>query len=257
MGSCSPSIPPQYEKVDETEIDGTSRSLAFRRLDRGWVTLGEGWADETHLGVGRPDHPSRLVREPAHPRRRDRQDGCVRRPDGGHVAPNDARRIRGHRRQRAGVEGHLGCCEADPPPSGRAHRQAPLPEPGRALKRRAEVQGREAGEPAVRDLLRDRRGRHLRQHVRDREHADHVGDRADARDRGSPRARRLALAGPALDRRREPGDRPDRGTARDRRRSGPRVCASAGALRGHPGGRIQASLRRPWRRSAWRACFSA
>jgi putative ABC transport system permease protein len=44
--------PPQYEKVDETEIDGTSRSLAFRRLAHGWVTLGEGWADETHLRVG-------------------------------------------------------------------------------------------------------------------------------------------------------------------------------------------------------------
>jgi putative ABC transport system permease protein len=44
--------PPQYERVDETEIEGTSRALAFRRLDRGWVTVGEGWADETHLGVG-------------------------------------------------------------------------------------------------------------------------------------------------------------------------------------------------------------
>jgi putative ABC transport system permease protein len=46
--------PPQYEQVDETEIEGASRALAFRRLDRGWVTLGKGWADETDLGVGDP-----------------------------------------------------------------------------------------------------------------------------------------------------------------------------------------------------------
>jgi putative ABC transport system permease protein len=46
--------PPQYKQVDETEIDGTSRALAFRRLARGWVTLGKGWADETHLHVGDP-----------------------------------------------------------------------------------------------------------------------------------------------------------------------------------------------------------
>ncbi len=46
--------PPQYERVDETEIEGTSRALAFRRLARGWVTLGRGWADETGLDVGDP-----------------------------------------------------------------------------------------------------------------------------------------------------------------------------------------------------------
>ena len=46
--------PPQYEQVDETEIQGASRALAFRRLDRGWVTIGKGWADETHLNVGDP-----------------------------------------------------------------------------------------------------------------------------------------------------------------------------------------------------------
>jgi putative ABC transport system permease protein len=44
--------PRQYERVDETEIEGTSRALAFRRLARGWVTLGKGWADETDLQVG-------------------------------------------------------------------------------------------------------------------------------------------------------------------------------------------------------------
>jgi putative ABC transport system permease protein len=46
--------PARYEKVDETEIEGTPRSLAFRRLAHGWVTLGEGWANETHLRVGDP-----------------------------------------------------------------------------------------------------------------------------------------------------------------------------------------------------------
>ncbi|MGH2925519.1 MAG: ABC transporter permease [Solirubrobacterales bacterium] len=44
--------PPAYQKVDQTEIEGTSRALAFKRIDRGWVTLGKGWAQETKLGVG-------------------------------------------------------------------------------------------------------------------------------------------------------------------------------------------------------------
>jgi len=44
--------PPQYEQVDETTIEGAPREQVFRRLARGWVTLGKGWADETHLGVG-------------------------------------------------------------------------------------------------------------------------------------------------------------------------------------------------------------
>ncbi len=47
--------PPQYEKVDETEIEGTSRGAGLPRAStRGWVTLGKGWADETELGVGDP-----------------------------------------------------------------------------------------------------------------------------------------------------------------------------------------------------------
>jgi putative ABC transport system permease protein len=44
--------PRRYEQVDESEIEGTSRALAFRRLARGWVTVGRGWADETGLGIG-------------------------------------------------------------------------------------------------------------------------------------------------------------------------------------------------------------
>jgi putative ABC transport system permease protein len=46
--------PRSYEQVDETTIDGATREQAFGRLARGQVTLGKGWADETHLGVGDP-----------------------------------------------------------------------------------------------------------------------------------------------------------------------------------------------------------
>jgi putative ABC transport system permease protein len=44
--------PRQYEKVDETEIEGASRHEAFDALRRGQVTLGRGQADEIGLGVG-------------------------------------------------------------------------------------------------------------------------------------------------------------------------------------------------------------
>jgi putative ABC transport system permease protein len=44
--------PLQYEQVDSTEIEGAPRTIVFRRLDRGWVTIGKGWADETRLQVG-------------------------------------------------------------------------------------------------------------------------------------------------------------------------------------------------------------
>jgi putative ABC transport system permease protein len=46
--------PAQYQQVDETDIQGTSRAQAFHRMAHGWVTLGKGWADETGLGVGDP-----------------------------------------------------------------------------------------------------------------------------------------------------------------------------------------------------------
>jgi putative ABC transport system permease protein len=46
--------PAQYRAVDETTIDGATRAQAFRRLAHGQVTVGKGWADETHLGVGDP-----------------------------------------------------------------------------------------------------------------------------------------------------------------------------------------------------------
>jgi putative ABC transport system permease protein len=46
--------PRQYQQVDQTPIDGTSRQAAFRGLAHGQVTIGRGWADETHLGVGDP-----------------------------------------------------------------------------------------------------------------------------------------------------------------------------------------------------------
>ena len=44
--------PPEYEQVDETDIEGADRETAFRRLDDGGVTVGEGYADEKGLGVG-------------------------------------------------------------------------------------------------------------------------------------------------------------------------------------------------------------
>ena len=44
--------PEQYEPVDQTDISGASREQAFGRLERGWVTVGQGHADETGLEVG-------------------------------------------------------------------------------------------------------------------------------------------------------------------------------------------------------------
>jgi putative ABC transport system permease protein len=44
--------PEQYEEVDTTDIEGASREEVFDRMERGRVTLGEGHADETGLGVG-------------------------------------------------------------------------------------------------------------------------------------------------------------------------------------------------------------
>lgn len=46
--------PLQYERVDTTTIEGAPRDQVYRRVDRGWVTLGKGWAQETDLGVGDP-----------------------------------------------------------------------------------------------------------------------------------------------------------------------------------------------------------
>lgn len=53
--------PDQYQEVDTTEIEGASRDEAFRKLERGWVTVGEGHSDETGLEPGdriRLDGPS-------------------------------------------------------------------------------------------------------------------------------------------------------------------------------------------------------
>jgi putative ABC transport system permease protein len=44
--------PRQYEQVDTTDIEGASREDAFARLERGWVTIGNGHADEQGLEVG-------------------------------------------------------------------------------------------------------------------------------------------------------------------------------------------------------------
>jgi putative ABC transport system permease protein len=44
--------PEEYEQVDTTDIEGGSRDEVFARMQRGQVTIGEGHADETGLGVG-------------------------------------------------------------------------------------------------------------------------------------------------------------------------------------------------------------
>jgi putative ABC transport system permease protein len=44
--------PPEFEQVDTTTIEGAPREMVYRRVARGWVTIGKGWAQETHLGVG-------------------------------------------------------------------------------------------------------------------------------------------------------------------------------------------------------------
>jgi putative ABC transport system permease protein len=44
--------PEQYEQVDTTDIEGAPRDQVFERLEQGWVTVGEGHADEQGLEVG-------------------------------------------------------------------------------------------------------------------------------------------------------------------------------------------------------------
>jgi putative ABC transport system permease protein len=44
--------PGPYEQVDATDIEGAPREQAFDRIGRGWVTVGEGYADEQELEVG-------------------------------------------------------------------------------------------------------------------------------------------------------------------------------------------------------------
>ena len=65
--------PRDYRRVDTTEIEGASRRKVFRGLERGGVTLGKGYAEEAHLGVG--DRVS--LRGPSG-RRRARVVGIVR-----------------------------------------------------------------------------------------------------------------------------------------------------------------------------------
>jgi putative ABC transport system permease protein len=44
--------PIEYEQVDTTDIQGNPRDEVFRRMERGAVTVGEGYADEESLEVG-------------------------------------------------------------------------------------------------------------------------------------------------------------------------------------------------------------
>jgi putative ABC transport system permease protein len=44
--------PSQYQRVDTTDIEGASREQVFRRMDRGAVTVGKGFAEEEGVEVG-------------------------------------------------------------------------------------------------------------------------------------------------------------------------------------------------------------
>ncbi len=44
--------PPEYERVDTTEVAGAPRDAAFRRIGRGAVSVGKGFAEEENLEVG-------------------------------------------------------------------------------------------------------------------------------------------------------------------------------------------------------------
>ncbi|CAN5249923.1 FtsX-like permease family protein [soil metagenome] len=44
--------PSEYEQVDTTDIEGAPRAEVFRRMERGEVTVGKGYADEEDLAVG-------------------------------------------------------------------------------------------------------------------------------------------------------------------------------------------------------------
>ena len=59
--------PAEYDEVDTTEIEGASRDQVFRRMGRGQVIVGEGYADEQDLEVGdalRLEGPSGSRRAP-------------------------------------------------------------------------------------------------------------------------------------------------------------------------------------------------
>ena len=179
----------------------TSRAPRARRcsprMARGWVTIGRGWADETGLGVGDPI----TLRGPVGNSPDTRVAGVVDTVVfGGQTVSMSLRTMRDVYGVTADSELALKATSAAARPvlrrPGGAHRQSRLPEPGRALQRGAQVEGRGSGEPAVRDLLRDRRRGDLRQPVRDRQHADDVRDRAHPRDRRPAGAGRLSLAGP-------------------------------------------------------------
>ena len=152
---------------------------------------------------------------------------------------DDAQGLRRHRRLRAGAEGDAQRTRGRRS-SRKVERIVARDYPNLAVLSNEELKAdvEDAGERAVRDLLRDRRRRDLRQPVRDHQHAHDVGDRAHPRDRRPARARRLALAGPPPGRRREPGDRADRGAARDRGRHRARLRAAAGTLGRRARGRI-------------------
>ena len=206
------------------------------------MTVGKGYADETEARGRRHARARRAVGIAPGASRRDRRDGDLRRPDRGHVA----RAMREVYGVTADSELALKATSAADRPvlERKVERilRKRLPEPRRALERGAQGERRGPGEPAVRDLLRDRRRRDLRQPVRDRQHADDVGARAHPRDRRAARARLDPLAGAPPGRRREPRDRPDRRPPRDRRRR--RASAAPCSRASPPGSRVSSTARR-------------
>ncbi len=100
--------PSQYIAVDETEISGGgSRERVFRQLEKGEVTIGKGYADETGLEPGDPITLSGPSGTRAHRGGWDRRNRGLRRPDGGDVAADHRRGLWSQRRLRAGAEGDL------------------------------------------------------------------------------------------------------------------------------------------------------
>ena len=172
---------PEYSKLDTTEIDGAgaSREQVFDRLERGQVTLGEGHSDETGLGVG-----DGIVLDGPSGTERTRVAGIVETVIfGGQTVGMSLETLR--KAYGVTADSELALKAASPAERAELERRVEAilsrdyPNLVAALERGVEVRGRGAGRRAVRDLLRDRRRRDLRQHVRDRQHALDVGARAN------------------------------------------------------------------------------